>query len=100
LAQSGRPLPPVLRLPASLALSRRLEQAVADQDSSAAIAIARAARGNGFSVDTPRAQASLEASLLDAAHRGATDEALSILDLARQLDLPPDVDRAQEVVYE
>ena len=113
LAAAGYQLPPELRAPAELALTRRFEAEVAAQAGSVdpaayagAIAIARQARDEGYRIDTPEARRTIERMLLDAVQRVVADgghdvEApLALLQLAADLDLRPDLDRAQEVVYE
>ena len=116
LTVAGYPLPPELRAPAELALARRFEQEVAAQAGSpdpaayrSAVAIAREAKVHGFRIDTPRARATIERLLLDAvrdAVRGdadsdrAVERALALLNLAHDLELHPDIERPQELVYD
>jgi alpha-amylase/alpha-mannosidase (GH57 family) len=107
LAAAGYELPPELRAPAELSLARRFEAEVAAQAGSTdpaayagAVAIARQARSEGYRIDTPEARHSLERIVTDAVEQGDTDVALALLSLARDLDLPLDLDRAQEVAYE
>jgi len=108
LFASGDPVPPLLRAPAELALARQLEAAVAAAAGSSdplayrdAIAVADTARRYGFSIDTPRARTTIEQLLLEAVtERGALGDALALLELARQLDLEPSIERPQELVYE
>lgn len=116
LAAAGYPLPPVLRAPAELALARRIESEVAAQhgslkpdDYATAINLARQARDGGFDIDTPDARLRLgqllafAAERVDspdpAARREAAAAGLVLLDVAQSLELHPDVDRAQELVF-
>ena len=117
LAAAGYPLPPVLRAPAELALARRIEAEVVAQagsldpaDYAAAVGVARQARAGGFVLDTPQARATVERLLLLATERatGGPDAraraegvaaARALLDVADELELHPDVDRAQEVLF-
>ena len=118
LAAAGYPLPPMLRAPAELALARRIEAEVAAQsgsfdpgDYAAAVALARQARAGGFTIDTPQARTTVERLLLMAAERavggpdaaarsGAAAAAVVLLDVAEELELHPNVDRAQEILFE
>jgi alpha-amylase/alpha-mannosidase (GH57 family) len=113
LVRAGLPLPPVIRLPAELALGRRLEAEITAQHGSwdphayeAALATAREAESYGLSIDAPRARAALEQTLDAAVRRAANGEpdavnaALAVRDLARSLGVGIDVSRPQEVVYD
>jgi alpha-amylase/alpha-mannosidase (GH57 family) len=114
LTALGQPLPAVLQAPAELALARRFEAAVAAQAGSAdprsyaeAVAIARSARANGWKIDTPAALSIIEQVLLAAARRAvaeaddeAVDAALAVVTLIRDLDLHPNWEPAQEVLYQ
>jgi alpha-amylase/alpha-mannosidase (GH57 family) len=111
LAAAGYELPPELRAPAELSLARRFEAEVAAQAGSSdpaayaeAVAVARQAKAEGYRIDTPGALRTVERLLTDAVERavvdGDVDGALALLDLARDLDLRPDLEAAQEVVYE
>jgi hypothetical protein len=113
LVRAGLPLPPVIRLPAELALGRRLEAEITAQHGSwdprayeAALATAREAASYGLSIDAPRARAALEQTLDAAVRRainGETDAvtaALALRDLASSLGVGIDVSRPQEVVYD
>jgi alpha-amylase/alpha-mannosidase (GH57 family) len=115
LSRSGYQLPPELRAPGELALARRLEAEVSAQagsldpaDYAVAVSIARQARDSGLSIDTPAARAMM-ARLLDravatAAADPSRDEAahaaLAVLDVANELGLRLNLERAQERVYE
>jgi hypothetical protein len=112
LAAAGYQLPPELRAPAELSLARRFEAEVAAQEGSnepaayaGAVAIARQAREEGYRIDTPEALQTVERMLTDAVARavaeGGTDvdAPLALLQLASDLDLRPDIERAQELVY-
>ena len=107
LAAAGYELPPELRAPAELSLARRFENEVAAQADSTdpasyagAVAVARQARAEGYRIDTPEARHAIERIVTDAVEQGDTDVALALLALARDLDLEPDLDRAQELAYE
>ena len=113
LAAAGYELPPELRAPAELSLARRFEAEVAAQAGSSdpaayagAVAIARQARAEGYRIDTPGALHTVERMLTEAVERavadGGTDvEApLALLELAHDLDLRPNIEVAQELVYE
>jgi hypothetical protein len=107
LAAAGYELPPELRAPAELSLARRFEHEVAVQAGSTdpaayagAVAIARQARAEGYRIDTPGARRTLADIVTDAVERGDTEVARALIDLARELDLGPDLDRAQELAYE
>jgi hypothetical protein len=117
LAIAGYDLPPELRAPAVLALSRRFESEVAAQAGSSdpqayeeARQLVRVARRHGVHLDTPRARAVMSRSIRIAVERAveagngggpeAVDAALQLLLLARDLELYPDVDVAQELVYD
>ena len=114
LAAAGYQLPAVLRAPAELALTRRLEAEVAAQGGSldpadyvTAISIARDARANGVSLDTARARATME-RLLVAAVRHAVEHpdaetaasAFAALDICEELEIHPSLEQAQEIVYD
>lgn len=117
LASLGQPLPPELRAAAELTLARRFEAAVAAQAGSPdpaaydeAIVIARSARERGFRIDTPHALATVEGLLMEAVGRAVKGRepqdqeepvhaAVAILHLADQLDLHPNIEPAQELVY-
>jgi alpha-amylase/alpha-mannosidase (GH57 family) len=107
LAAAGYELPPELRAPAELSLARRFEHEVAAQAGSTepaayegAVAIARQAKAEGYRIDTPEARHALERIVTDAVERGDTDAALALVALTRDLDLSPNLDRAQELAYE
>jgi hypothetical protein len=112
LAAAGYDLPPELRAPAELSLARRFEAEVAAQAGSTdpaayagAVAIARQARSEGYRIDTPEARRTVERLLLEAVEQAVADgedaveAALALLRLAADLDLHPDIDRAQELAY-
>lgn len=115
LARAGYDLPPELRAPAALALSRRFEAEVLEQAGSAdpggyeeARQLVRAAHRHGVDLDTPRARSVIARAIQTAVDRAvdadgdapAVEPALQLLDLARDLELHPDVDVAQERVYD
>jgi alpha-amylase/alpha-mannosidase (GH57 family) len=111
LASAGYQLPAELRAPAELALAHRLETEIAAQggsldpaDYAPAIAIARDARANGVSLDTGRARATIERLLLAAVTEAVdtperASSAIAALDIADELDIHPNIERAQEVIY-
>jgi alpha-amylase/alpha-mannosidase (GH57 family) len=114
LARSGYQLPPELRAPGELALARRLEEAVAEQagsldplDYAPAVAVARQARDSGLTIDTPRARtmvarlldAAVAAAVADPSRDDAADAAKAVLDVAAELGLSLNLERAQERVY-
>ena len=114
LAIAGYELPPALRAPSVLALSRRFEAEIANHAGSTdptayeeARSIVATARRHGVSLDTPRASHLVSRAIRLAVERAAGPEAgpdeaepaLQLLQLARELDLHPDVGAAQEVVY-
>jgi hypothetical protein len=114
LAALGEPLPAVLRAPAELALARRFEAAVAEQAGSLdprgyseAVSIARYARERGFNIETPDALATIERLIHDTTRRAvaeptddAVDAALRVVNLSSDLELLPNIEPAQELVYE
>jgi hypothetical protein len=114
LASVGYPLPPELRSPVELALTRRFEHelaaAVTDGSPAAfgpAASLAAAARADGVSVGSPRAAALLAQAVerAVAAAAAAPDDdavalAVELVGLARDLDLGVRVDRAQELTFE
>ncbi|MBW3614056.1 MAG: DUF3536 domain-containing protein [Actinobacteria bacterium] len=112
LAAAGYQLPPELRAPAELALARRLEEEVAAHrgsldpgDYEGALAVAAEAEASGVALQAPQAKATFDRLFLGAVERAVVDpqgvnQALGVLDLARQLGLEPDLCRPQEVVWE
>ncbi|HVF76218.1 MAG TPA: DUF3536 domain-containing protein [Acidimicrobiales bacterium] len=111
LAAAGYQLPPELRAPAELSLARRFEAEVAAAGGSSdpaayqgAVAIARQARREGYRIDTPEALQTIERILTEAVERavadGDVDAPLALLALAADLDLRPNIEPAQEIVYE
>lgn len=113
LVRAGLPLPPAIKLPAEMAVARRLEAEITAQQGSwdpkayeAALATAREAEQHGLSIDAPRARAALEQTLLAATQRAvdgeadAVDAALALRDLATALGVSIDLSRPQEAVYE
>ena len=115
LAAAGYQLPPPLRAPGELALARRFEAEVQAQQGSwdpdayrAAAGIAALAAAHGISLDTPGALGAMQRTILAAVDRalehpqdpGAGDAALELLRLARELHLYPNVEAAQEKVYD
>jgi alpha-amylase/alpha-mannosidase (GH57 family) len=115
LLTAGFPLPRELRAPAELALARRLEAAVAravdDEGPSpyeAAREIVREARRAGVRLATPHAAQTMERPLVAAVERAVEDPAdderaraaLDLLRLVRDLDLPLNLERPQELVFE
>jgi alpha-amylase/alpha-mannosidase (GH57 family) len=115
LITAGYPLPPELRAPMELALARRFEVEIAravHEDGAerftVANDIAREARRAGVQLATPRAARTMSATLLAAVERAVEqpddDEragaALGLLRLVRGLDLPLDLERPQELVFE
>ncbi|MGH9118146.1 MAG: DUF3536 domain-containing protein [Acidimicrobiales bacterium] len=127
LVTAGYPLPPELRAPAELALARRFDDAVAavadrdrpdPQSFARARAIVAEARGAGIRLNTPKAAALMTTSVTAAVDRvlihadagaeagagaeaeaGHVEDALALLRLTRDLDLPVDVAPAQERVF-
>jgi hypothetical protein len=113
LVRAGLPLPAAIRLPAELALARRLEAEITAQHGSwdpraydAALAAAHEAAQYGLSIDAPRARAALEQTLEAAVQRavdGETDAvtaALALRELADELGVGIDLSRPQEAVYD
>jgi len=112
LRRAGLPLPPAIRLPAELALARRLEAEITAQQGSwdpqaydAALRAAREAEDFGLTIDAPRARAALEQTLDAAVQRAvageadAVEAALALRHLATSLGVSIDVSRPQEAVY-
>jgi uncharacterized protein DUF3536 len=114
LAAAGYELPPELRAPAELSLARRFEAevtAAAQAGSSepaayaGAVGIARQARAEGYRIDTPEALHAVQRLLTSAVERAVADGGtdvdapLALLALAHDLDLSPNIERAQEAVY-
>ncbi|MCU1378134.1 MAG: hypothetical protein JWN29_1117 [Acidimicrobiales bacterium] len=113
LARAGLPLPAAIRLPAELALARRLEAEITAQQGSwdprayeAALVTAKEAQAFGLTIDAPRARTALEQTLAAAVQRAldgevdAVDAALALRDLATALDVGIDVSGPQEAVYD
>jgi hypothetical protein len=114
LLTAGYPLPPELRAPAEFALARRFETEIAravDDASTesfhAAQEIAREARQGGFQLASPRAAAIMSRTLLAGVERviedpdqAQADAALGLLRLTRELRMPVNIDRAQELVFD
>jgi len=113
LVRAGLPLPPAIRLPAELALARRLEAEITAQHGSwdpkaydAALAAAREAESYGLSIDAPRARAALEQTLAAAVRRAVSGEAdaitaaLALRELATSLGVGIDLSLPQEDVYD
>jgi hypothetical protein len=113
LVRAGLTLPPAIRLPAEMALARRLEAEITAQQGSwdpkayeAALAAAREAEVQGLTIDAPRARQALEQALAAAVQRAlagepdAVDAALALRDLATALGVSIDVSRPQEQVYD
>ena len=110
----GYVLPPEVRVAEEVALARRFEAEVLGAGGSAdphaytaALSIVAAARRHGVRLDTPAAAAALGdaivAATLAAVGSGALEDAeraLALVGLARDLDLSPPVDLAQEAVYD
>ena len=105
--------PFALRGSAETALAHRTERLLAHGDLDAAVALARRARALGLQVLASPAGAtarqSVSAAVLDAVRRAvegadldreATKTALDRLALARELGIDPDLDEAQELVYD
>ena len=103
-------LPPALRASAETAVAHRLERHLAAGELQAAVELARRARRLGLSVfasaagEAPRRAVSdiiLDTVRRAVAARGeAALDALAALDLASELGVEPDLDEAQELVYE
>jgi hypothetical protein len=113
LVRAGLTLPPAIRLPAEMALARRLETEITAQQGSwdpkayeAALAAAREAGAQGLTIDAPRARLALEQTLAAAVQRALAGEpdgveaALALRDLATALGVSIDVSGPQEQVYE
>jgi hypothetical protein len=108
--------PFALRGAAETALAHRIENLLAAGDLDAALTVARRARSLGLAALTSAAGATarqaVSATVLDAVRRAVaegasgsdTDDpvkaALDTLSLARELAIDPDLDRAQELVYD
>jgi alpha-amylase/alpha-mannosidase (GH57 family) len=113
-ADQGPPeWPFALRGSAEAALAHRVENLLASGDLDAAVALARRARGLGLAVLASPAGATARQSVSDAVltavrqavTAGADDPdavkaALDTLALSRELGIDPDLDRAQELVYD
>jgi hypothetical protein len=113
-ASSGPPeWPFALRGSAEAALAHRVENLIASGDLDAAVTLARRARSLGLAVLTSPAGATARQSVSDtvlaAVRRAvaagpqdddAVEAALDTLALARELGIDPDLDRAQELVYD
>jgi hypothetical protein len=114
LATAGTALPPELRGPVELALAQRLEAELAELTSAtdptayrAVQAVAREAREEGVHVGSPRAAAALERVLVAAVDEAVTEPseatvkaAIGLVDLARELGVPVNLDVAQERCYD
>ena len=110
----GPEWPFALRGSAETALAHRLETLLAAGDLDAAVTLARRARSLGLAVMASPAGATareaVSATVLDAVRRAVSGEtdgaeapskaALDTLALARELGIDPDLDRAQELVYD
>jgi hypothetical protein len=105
--------PFALRGAAETALAHRIELLLAAGDLDSAVAVARRARSLGLAVLASAAGATARQSVSEtvlaavrrAAAAGADDDdavkaAIDTLALARELGLDPDLDRAQELVYD
>ena len=112
-AGGGPEWPFALRGSAETALAHRLETLLAAGDLDAAVTLARRARSLGLAVLASPAGATareaVSATVLDAVRRAvsrrdrwrrASKAALDTLALARELGIDPDLDRAQELVYD
>ena len=112
LSAAGFPLPRELRVPAELALDRRLESEIEAQHGSwdpeayhAAVVIAGEAVQHGLTLDAPRARAALQRTFEDAVGRAvggqhdAVEAALALLHLGWSIGVGVDVGWAQEAVY-
>jgi hypothetical protein len=113
LAVAGTPLAPELRGPIEAALARRLDGALAacagstdPVDYRAVRALAREAREEGVRLSSPRAAATLEravtqaaAAAAESADPGAIVAATGMVTLARELALDVNLDAAQELVH-
>jgi hypothetical protein len=110
LATAGTTLPPELRGPVELALARRLEVELANVAGAtdpaayrAVQAVAREAREEGVHIGSPRAAEALERVLVAAVDEAVTEPdeasvkaAIGMVDLARELSVPVNLDVAQE----
>jgi alpha-amylase/alpha-mannosidase (GH57 family) len=100
--------PFALRGSAEAALAHRAECLLAAGDLDGAVALARRARALGLAVLASPAGAtarqSVSAAVFEAVERAVagdpSDTALDTLALARELGIDPDLDRAQELVYD
>jgi alpha-amylase/alpha-mannosidase (GH57 family) len=114
LVSAGFRLPRELRVPAELALARRLESEVAASVTGAdsalyerARAVVRDARRLDLQLATPHAAGAMARTLLAAVEAAVAEPApervgaaLSMVRLVRDLGLEIDIDRAQEVVHD
>jgi hypothetical protein len=120
LARAGYQLPAELRAPIELALSRRFEQelvrAAAEGTHEAHLAsvnLARAARAEGFEVRSPRTdrlveqatELAVQLTISAVSTRGVAaasdvEEAVELVELARELGTGLDLSRAQELVFD
>jgi hypothetical protein len=114
LITAGYTLPADLRAPVEVALTRRLETDLAEAASSeddsayrAALATARVAERQGLEIASPRARSvmglavdrAVEAAVASAGAE-AVGDAMALLSLARELHVVPDLDHAEELVYD
>jgi Domain of unknown function (DUF3536) len=113
LATAGFTLPRAIRVPAELAIGRRLEAEIVAQGGSwdprayeEAVRLVQEASAHGLRIDAPRARRALQQTVTTATaravrgHPGAVDSALALLDLAGALDIALDLARPQEAVYD
>jgi hypothetical protein len=95
-----------LRVPAEVAVARRLEQELMSGDGTGRVLeLAERARQAGLGLDAPNVRAALDRLVLDAVRRAVEDpavagDALAILALAEELGVTPSPERPQELVYE
>jgi hypothetical protein len=114
LTAAGHPLPEELRVPAQLALARRLEADLVDVSAegdrlalASAQAVVAEAVEAGVRLDVPVVRAAADSALdalvrraLDTAGDGDVADAVAVLDLARHAGVPLDIAPAQEAVYD
>jgi hypothetical protein len=96
-----------LRIPAEVAVARRLEQELTGGgDTARVLELANRARQAGLGLDAPNLQAAMDRQVLAAVRKAVEDPssesaaaALSAMALAIELGITPDLDKPQDLVY-